>query len=82
MTETYYIVKKNTTGDLLLRKPNQILFTTKNRKEAEVAFTYMTNGKRVHPYDFEKGVYVLLSEGHYIYHPKALYIINSNTYKV
>ena len=82
MTETYYIVKKNTTGDLLLRKPNKILFTTKNRKEAEVAFTYMTNGKRVHPYDFEKGVYVLLSEGHYIYHPKALYIINSNTYKV
>ena len=61
---------------------NQILFTTKNRKEAEVAFTYMTDGKRVHPYDFEKGVYVLLSEGHYIYHPKALYIINSNTYKV
>ena len=82
MTETYYIVKKNTTGDLLLRKPNKILFTTKNRKEAEVAFTYMTDGKRVHPYHFEKGVYVLLSEGHYIYHPKALYIINSNTYKV
>ena len=82
MTETYYIVKKNTVGDLLLRKPNKILFTTKNRKEAEVAFTYMTDGKRVHPYDFEKGVYVLLSEGHYIYHPKALYIINSNTYKV
>ena len=82
MNETYYIVKKNTTGDLLLRKPNQILFTTKNRKEAEVAFTYMTDGKRVHPYDFENGVYVLFSEGHYIYHPKALYIINSNTYKV
>ena len=81
MTETYYIVKKNTIGDLLLRKPNQIIFTTKNRKEAEVAFTYMTDGKRVHPYDFDKGVYVLLSEGHYIYHPKALYIINSNTYK-
>lgn len=82
MNETYYIVKKNTIGDLLLRKPNQILFTTKNRKEAEVAFTYMTDGKRVHPYDFENDVYVLLSEGHYIYHPKALYIINSNTYKV
>lgn len=82
MNETYYIVKKNTTGDLLLRKPNQILFTTKNRKEAEVAFTYMTDGKCVHPYDFENGVYVLFSEGHYIYHPKALYIINSNTYKV
>lgn len=82
MTETYYIVKKNTTGDLLLRKPNQILFTTKNKKEAEIAFAHITNGKRVHPYDFEKGVYVLLSEGHYIYHPKALYIINSNTYKV
>ena len=82
MNETYYIVKKNTAGDLLLRKPNKILFTTKNRKEAEVAFTYMTDGKRVHPYDFENGVYVLLSEGHYIYHPKALYIINSNTYKV
>lgn len=82
MTETYYIVKKNTIGDLLLRKPNQIIFTTKNRKEAEVAFTYMTDGKRVHPYDFDKGIYVLLSEGHYIYHPKALYIINSNTYKV
>ena len=82
MTETYYIVKKNTIGDLLLRKPNQIIFTTKNRKEAEVAFTYMTDGKRVHPYDFDKGVYVLLSEGHYIYHQKALYIINSNTYKV
>lgn len=42
----------------------------------------MTNGKRVHPYDFKHGVYVLLSEGHYIYHPKALYIIKSNTYKV
>ena len=82
MTETYYIVKKNTIGDLLLRKPNQIIFTTKNRKEAEVAFTYMTDGKRVHPYDFDKGIYVLLSEGHYIYHQKALYIINSNTYKV
>ena len=82
MNETYYIVKKNTTGDLLLRKPNQILFTTKNRKEAEVAFTYMTDGKRVHPYDFENGVYVLLSEEHYIYNQKALYIINSNTYKV
>ena len=82
MNETYYIVKKNTTDDLLLRKPNKILFTTKNRKEAEVAFTYMTDGKRVHPYDFENGVYVLFSEGHYIYHPKALYIINSNTYKV
>ena len=82
MNETFYIVKQNVTGDLLLRKPNQILFTTKNRKEAEIAFAHMTDGKRVHPYEFEKGVYVLLSECHYIYHPKALYIINSNTYKV
>ena len=82
MTETYYIVKQNITGDLLLRKPNKILFTTKNRKEAETAFAYMTDGKRVCPYEFEKGVYVLLSEGHYIYHPKSLYIIDSNTYKV
>lgn len=82
MTETYYIVKQNITGDLLLRKPNQILFTTKSKKEAEAAFAHMTNGKRVHPYDFKHGVYVLLSEGHYIYHPKALYIIKSNTYKV
>ena len=82
MTETYYIVKKNVTGDLLLRKPNQILFTTKNKKEAEIAFVHMTDGKRVYPYEFEKGVYVLLSEGHYIYHPKSLYIIDSNTYKV
>lgn len=81
MNETYYIVKQNITGDLLLRKPNQILFTTKNRKEAEAAFSHMTNGKRVHPYDFKNGVYVLLSEGHYIYHPKSLYIIDSNTYK-
>lgn len=82
MTETYYIVKQNIIGDLLLRKPNQILFTTKSKKEAEAAFTHMINGKRVHPYDFKHGVYVLLSEGHYIYHPKALYIIKSNTYKV
>lgn len=82
MTETYYIVKQNVTGDLLLRKPNQILFTTKNKKEAEIAFAHMTYGKRVHHYEFEKGVYVLLSEGHYIYHPKSLYIIDSNTYKV
>lgn len=82
MNETYYIVKQNVTGDLLLRKPNKILFTTKNRKEAEAAFSHMTDGKHVRPYEFEKGVYVLLSEGHYIYHPKALYIINSNTYKV
>ena len=82
MTETYYIVKQNVKGYLLLRKPNQILFTTKNKKEAEAAFAHMTDGKHVHPYEFEKGVYVLLSEGHYIYHPKALYIIDSNTYKV
>lgn len=82
MTETYYIVKQNIIGDLLLRKPNKILFTTKSKKEAEAAFAHMTNGKRVHPYDFKHGVYVLLSEGHYIYHPKALYIIDSNTYKV
>ena len=82
MNETFYIVKQNITGSLLLRKPNKILFTTKNRKEAEAAFAHMTDGKHVHPYEFEKGVYVLLSEGHYIYHPKALYIINSNTYKV
>ena len=82
MTETYYIVKQNIIGDLLLCKPNQILFTTKSKKEAEAAFAHMTNGKRVHPYDFKSGVYVLLSEGHYIYHPKALYIIKSNTYKV
>lgn len=82
MNETFYVVKQNVTGDLLLRKPNKILFTTKNRKEAEIAFAHMTDGKRVHPYEFKKGVYVLLSEGHYIYHPKALYIINSNTYKV
>lgn len=82
MTETYYIVKQNIIGDLLLRKPNQILFTTKSKKEAEAAFAHMTNGKRVHHYDFKSGVYVLLSEGHYIYHPKALYIIKSNTYKV
>ena len=82
MTETYYIVKQNVTGDLLLRKPNKILFTTKNKKEAEIAFVHMTDGKRVHPYEFEKGVYVLLSTGHYIYHPKALYVIDSNTYPV
>ena len=82
MTETYYIVKKNAVCDLLLRKPNKILFTTENKKDAEAAFAHMTKGKRVYPYEFEKGIYVLLSTGHYIYHPKALYIINSNTYKV
>ncbi len=82
MNETYYIVKQTIIGDLLLRKPNKILFTTKNRKEAEAAFAHMTKGKRVYPYEFEKGIYILLSTGHYIYHPKALYIIDSNTYPV
>ena len=82
MTETYYIVKQNVEGCCLLCKPNQILFTTKNRKDAEAAFAHMTKGKRVYPYEFEKGIYVLLSTGHYIYHPKALYVIDSNTYPV
>ena len=82
MNETYHIVKQNAAGCFLLCKPNKILFTTKNRKEAEIAFAYMTDGKRVYPYEFEKGVYVLLSTGHYIYHPKALHIIDSNTYPV
>lgn len=82
MNETYHIVKQNAAGCFLLGKPNKILFTTKNRKEAETAFAYMTDGKRVYPYEFEKGIYVLLSTGHYIYHPKALHIIDSNTYPV
>ena len=52
------------------------------KKDAEAAFAHMTKGKRVYPYEFEKGIYVLLSTGHYIYHPKALYVIDSNTYPV
>lgn len=82
MTETYHIVKQNAEGCYLLGKPNQILFTTKNRKEAYAAFANITDGKRVYPYEFEKGIYVLLSIGHYIYHPKTLYIIDTNTYPV
>lgn len=80
MTETYFVVKQNAEGHYLLSKPNQILVTTKNRREAEQAFFYITDGKRVYPREFDKGIYLLLSIGHYQYHPKALYEIDSNVY--
>ncbi len=82
MTETYHIVKQNAEGCYLLSKPNKILFSTKSRREAEAAFANITDGKRVYPYEFDKGVYVLLSTGHYAYHQKALYIIDTNTFPV
>lgn len=82
MDETYYVVKQNADGYYLLGKPNKVIFSTKNRREAEAAFENMTNGKRVYPYEFDKGIYILLSTGHYMYHPKALYIINTNTYPI
>ena len=80
MTETYYIVRQNATGTYLLGKPNKILFSTKDRREAEAAFTRMTDGQRVHSYDFNSGIYILLSAGHYVYHQKALYVIDTNVY--
>ena len=82
MNETYFIVKQNAEGRYLLGEPNKILFTSKNRKEAEQAFFNMTDGQCVYPYEFDKGVYILLSLGHYALHQKALYIIDSNTYPV
>ena len=82
MNETFHIVKQNAEGCYLLSKPNKILFSTKDRREAENAFARMTDGKRVYPRDFEKGIYVLLSTGHYAYHQKALYVIDTNIYPV
>ena len=80
MTETYFVVKQNAEGCYLLGKPNKILVTTKDRREAERAFFNITDGKRVYPREFSKGVYILLSLGHYPRHPKALYEIDSNVY--
>ena len=82
MTETFHVVKQNANGYYLLSKPNKVIFSSKNRKEAEVAFANITKGKQVYPYEFDKGVYVLLSTGHYTYHPKALYVIDSNAYPI
>ena len=82
MNETYYVVKQNAEGCYLLSKPNQIMFTSKDKREAMQAFAYMTDGRRVYPREFDKGIYVLLSIGHYHYHPKALYVIDTNTYPV
>ena len=82
MTETYYVVKQNIDGVYLLSEPNKIIFTTKNRKEAEIAYKNIAGNKKVYPYEFDKGIYVLVSIGHYPLHPKTLHEINSNTYPV
>lgn len=82
MTEKYYVVKQNAYGYYLLGKPNKILFSSYNKREAELAFANIVRGKRVYPYEFDKGIYVLLSIGHYAAHPKALCQIDINVYPV
>lgn len=82
MTETYHLVKQNAPGCFILNKPNRVLFSTKSRKEAETAFYNIAGSDRVFPNEFEKGIYVLVSTGHYPTHPKALYEIMSNVYPV
>lgn len=82
MTEMYYLVKQNKDGVYLLSEPNKVLFSTKDRKEAEIAYRNVTGDKKVFPDEFKKGIYVLVSIGHYPLHPKTLYEIHSNTYPV
>jgi len=82
MNETYHLVKQNVAGHYLLSKPNQVIFSTKNRKEAETAFNNIAGHYRVFPNDFDKGIYILVSTGHYPLHPKTLFEINSNIYPV
>lgn len=82
MNETYYLVKQNKEGVYLLSEPNKVLFSTKDRAEAETAYRNIAGNKRVYPYEFDKGIYVLVSLGHYPLHPKTLYEINSNTFPV
>ena len=80
--ETYYVIRQNVSGHYLLNKPNKILFSTKNKKEAEMYFNSLVGSDRVFPDEFDKGIYKLVSIGHYPLHPKALLEINSNVYPV
>lgn len=82
MTETYHVVQQVREGVFLLKEPNKVLFTNKSLKDAQSYYDSLTGGKRVYPYEFDKGIYVLLSEHHYLNHPKALYIIHENTFPV
>lgn len=82
MTETYHVVQQVREGVCLLKEPNKVLFTSKSLKDATDYFNTLTKGHRVYPYEFDKGIYVLLSEHHYLKHPKALYIIHENTFPV
>lgn len=80
MTETYYVVKQNIEACCLLNKPNEILYKTNSIREAKQAFKNITRGKMVYPEEFNKGVYLLLSQGHYQKFPKAIRVIDTNTY--
>lgn len=82
MTEIYHVVQQTRDGVCLLKEPNKILFTSKSLKDAQDYYDSLTNGKIVYPYEFDEGIYVLLSEHHYLKHPEALYVIHTNTFPV
>ena len=82
MNETYFVVKKSIDGCYLLNKPNKIIFSSKNLKEASLAFSNIAGNSKVYPDEFNKGIYILLSIGHYPSHPRALRVIDSNTFPV
>lgn len=82
MTEIYYVIKQNTIGKYLLDTPNEILLKTNNKDVAITRFRILTGDKVVHPSDLNKGVYKVVSLGHYKLYPKTLYEVVSNTLPV